>query len=80
MTTHIRVSSACTPTPLVAVELPLVLIAGRIKSPAAALFNSGRYCSTPLVGAEESGVEGIPEGIMWGRMGGGKAAVFFDGE
>lgn len=48
MTTHILVSSAWTPTPLVAVELPRVRIAGRIKSPGADFNSSGLYCAVPL--------------------------------
>lgn len=62
MTTHIRVSSTCTPTPLVfAFEVFLVLVAGRMKSPGGDCMRLGRYCSVslegePLVGSAEGAI------------------------
>lgn len=67
MTTQIRVSSTCTPTPLVFFELDAARLraAGLMKSPCGARFSSGLYCSglslgplgTPSAGG--SSVEGI---------------------
>jgi len=59
MTTHIRVSSTCTPTPLVC-ELFLVRIEGLMKSPWGALLRPGLYCPS-FDGAEVGG--GIAEGM-----------------
>lgn len=74
MTTQILVSSTWTPTPLAfALELPRVRMAGRMKSPAAVLFNSGRYCSTPLeVGAEVAAGAMIVGAVLRGVLGSGR--------
>lgn len=61
MTTHIRVSSTCTPTPLVfAFEVPRVRTAGRMNSTGVAWVRLGLYWATPFSGGdEESTAEGI---------------------
>lgn len=60
MTTHIRVSSTCTPTPLVfAFDVFLVRVAGRMKSPGGACTRLGLYWSESLEGALAGSVEPI---------------------
>lgn len=62
MTTHIRVSSTCTPTPLVfAFDVFLVRVAGRMKSPGGACTRLGLYWSESLEGALAGSVEPILE-------------------
>lgn len=52
MTTQMRVSSTCTPTPLVFLECDVARLraAGRMKSPWGARLSSGLYCSGWILG------------------------------
>lgn len=79
MTTQMRVSSACTPTPLVmALELPLVLVAGRIKSPCGVrirldLYWSGCCWEAPSAGEGTSSTAGdMLRGLDSRRRDGGR--------
>jgi hypothetical protein len=66
ITTHIRLSSICTPAPLV-LELARVLLIGLIKSPCGARFKFGRYCSPSCVGSGV-GSSSVAEGIVDGSL------------
>ena len=63
MTTHIRVSSTCTPTPLT-LELGLVLEAGNMNSPWGDQAVLVRRVSAMAVFATDLG-GGMAEGIVW---------------
>lgn len=63
MTTHIRVSSTCTPTPLT-LELGLVLEAGNMNSPWGDQAVLVRRVSAIAVFATDLG-GGMAEGIVW---------------
>ncbi len=79
MTTHIRVSSTCTPTPLVFLlcELILVRVAGRMKSPCGVFLIFGLNCPAgPLSCGADVGRGGIADGAMsQGRVHGQVVAV-----
>lgn len=69
ITTHIRVSSTWTPTPLVfAFEVPLVRVEGRMNSAGGVFMRFGRYCSTASLGGDEGLVaEGMLEDVPMNR-------------
>jgi hypothetical protein len=66
MTTHIRVSSTWTPTPLV-LELGLVLEAGNMNSPWGDHAVLVRRVSAMAVFATDLGGGGMADGIAWER-------------